>query len=310
MDKNQKKELDILMLKFYETLQKKDFGFDDLGRPHSIHGDKDSYDRITDFLLQNGPQKLYRYRPGHDWDIESLRNDTISLSTLKEFNDPFELRKTIDFESVGNDYCQNYPEETGKVLDMNHNSKTRPDYYLKQVEKFKECGNNLQEDLSMKKLRVFVACFSEIKSSLLMWAHYADSHRGICIGYNFIDLVDRFGPNIIPITYSKEYFAICSYEEYIHYKKFFLNEISHKSEEWSYEKEWRLFGSYRKNDPYIPRYSVDMVKPSCIYMGVNITDNLRKQLKQICREKGIELYQMAISDKGYRLIAYQQKLDR
>lgn len=217
MDKNQKKELDILMLKFYETLQKKDFGFDDLGRPHSIHGDKDSYDRITDFLLQNGPQKLYRYRPGHDWDIESLRNDTISLSTLKEFNDPFELRKTIDFESVGNDYCQNYPEETGKVLDMNHNSKTRPDYYLKQVEKFKECGNNLQEDLSMKKLRVFVACFSEIKSSLLMWAHYADSHRGICIGYNFIDLVDRFGPNIIPITYSKEYFAICSYEEYIHY---------------------------------------------------------------------------------------------
>mgnify|MGYP002227506002 FL=1 len=39
---------------------------------------------------------------------------------------------------------------------------------------------------------VLVGCFSERNDSLLMWSHYADEHRGLCIGYNLHDLIKNY----------------------------------------------------------------------------------------------------------------------
>lgn len=48
-----------------------------------------------------------------------------------------------------------------------------------------------------------------------------------------------------------------------------------------------------------------MVKPFNIYMGVNIDTEVRNQLMEICREREINLFQMHLSEKGYRLLAYR-----
>ena len=58
--------------------------YDKNGVPCSITVDKDLHNQIKDYLLQNGPQMLYRYRTGNSWDNDNLKNDTIWLSTLKE----------------------------------------------------------------------------------------------------------------------------------------------------------------------------------------------------------------------------------
>lgn len=77
-----------------------------------------------------------------------------------------------------------------------------------------------------------------------------------------------------------------------------------KSTDWAYEKEWRLFGEYKINEPYQNGKIVKMAKASGIYMGVNIDSDIKRHLMKICREKGIKLYQMQLAQKRYGLLTY------
>lgn len=303
MKKDEMDTLNNLLLKVRKKINANDVKYDKNGVPCSVTVDKDLHKQIKDYLLQNGPQILYRYRPGNSWDIDNLKNDTIWLSTLKEYNDPFENRVSIDFEGVADSYLKMDPK-TVALMRLKHIDKNHP-LYKAGIDDIKARGEKLQESLSMKKLRVFTACFCEEKSSLLMWAHYANSHKGFCIGYKFEDIIKKFGINILPVIYSEEYSVIRSYEMFVDYDEFFLDEWRSKSIEWSYEKEWRLVGDYRKNEPYEKGQVADMVKPYNIYMGVNIDTEVRNQLMKICRERKINLFQMHLSEKGYRLLAYR-----
>lgn len=303
MKKDEMVTLNNLLLTARKKVNTKDVKYDTNGVPCSVTVNAGLHSQIKSYLLQYGPSVLYRYRPGNSWDIDNLKNDTIWLSTLKEYNDPFENRVCIDFEGVTDSYLKMDPK-TVTLMCLNHIDKNHP-YYKAGIEDIKNRGEKLQESLSMKKLRIFTDCFCEEKSSLLMWAHYANSHKGFCIGYKFEDIIKKFGINILPVIYSEEYSVIRSYEMFVDYDEFFLDEWRSKSIEWSYEKEWRLVGDYRKNEPYEKGHIADMVKPFCIYMGVNIDMAVKHQLMEICREREIKLYQMHLSEKSYRLLAYQ-----
>ncbi len=303
MEKEQIDTLNDMFLAAQKSIDIKKVKYDKDGVPRSSNFNKELYSQIKNYLLQYGPSILYRYRSGNSWDIDGLKNDTIWLSTLKEYNDPFENRLCIDFEGVVDSYLKMDPQVIAQMR-LKHIDKNHP-IYKEIIKDIKVRGKKLQESLSMKKLRIFTACFCEEKSSLLMWAHYANSHKGFCIGYKFEDIIEKFGINILPVVYSKEYSAIQSYETFIDYDRFFLEEWRSKSEEWSYEKEWRLVGGYHKNEPYQEGKIIGMVKPFCIYMGVNIDTKVRKQLLEICKERGIKLFQMQLSEKSYRLLAYR-----
>ncbi|MFH0790404.1 MAG: DUF2971 domain-containing protein [Candidatus Omnitrophota bacterium] len=82
-----------------------------------------------------------------------------------------------------------------------------------------------------------VFCMTEKKDNILMWSHYADGHRGICLEFHSI--------------HSNPFFAIAYQMEYTsQYSKPNLfrsteNEkmqaiLLTKSKDWEYEKEWRI----------------------------------------------------------------------
>ena len=48
----------------------------------------------------------------------------------------------------------------------------------------------------------FVACFSERCDSSAMWGYYSADHKGMCIGYDLRELIDKFG--IMPVIYSED----------------------------------------------------------------------------------------------------------
>lgn len=83
-------------------------------------------------------------------------------------------------------------------------------------------------------------CLSEIATDLLMWSHYADSHRGVCLVFDW--QTEFFGqaqaviyqknrPRINPIFQS--------------HKEMLNHALLTKSNHWQYEKEWRII-HYRK----------------------------------------------------------------
>lgn len=84
-----------------------------------------------------------------------------------------------------------------------------------------------------------VVCFSEVDSELLMWSHYADSHRGVCLEF---DASER------PIIGWKRwaYHSVCySSNRVIDVAKIGIARafellLTTKSPDWSYERERRL----------------------------------------------------------------------
>lgn len=94
-----------------------------------------------------------------------------------------------------------------------------------------------------------VCCFSRIPASLLMWAHYGDAHRGLCLEY---DIAEKdFKTNFMAVNYSAFLPKIDAILRYpadhpsagglaISIQKE-GKAFTTKSEDWGYEKEIRTF---------------------------------------------------------------------
>lgn len=174
--------------------------------------------------------------------------------------------------------------------------------------------------------RTKMVCLSESIKSPLMWAHYADNHKGFAIGYDFrnneitqcSNCPNRSCTNIklgtiYPMIYSDKRYDATRYgqrivqqqinriigfptEEFYDDSFLFTKAALHKSNDWSYENEWRIICStpnltVEQKD----RYPIKK-KPIAIYFGSQIPDFYRKMLMHIADEKGIPRYQMYVKD--------------
>lgn len=108
---------------------------------------------------------------------------------------------------------QSEPEAL-RLMRLKHIDKNNP-IYKKYINDVQIKGAELQEELSMKRNRIFTACFSENRHSLLMWSHYANSHKGFCIEYHLCDILSMFGIDICPVIYSNDFPKINTYEEFL-----------------------------------------------------------------------------------------------
>jgi hypothetical protein len=82
---------------------------------------------------------------------------------------------------------------------------------------------------------VGVFCGSTKLDDILMWSHYADSHRGICIEF---DGTLSLMAHAQKVQYARERVPINPYED--SHEVMMGKALLTKSEQWSYECEWRL----------------------------------------------------------------------
>lgn len=171
-----------------------------------------------------------------------------------------------------------------------------------------------------------IACLSENIKSPLMWAHYANNHKGFAIAYDFrgnnisqcANCMNRSCSNIklatiYPIIYSDNRFDATQYgkwyvEQYMKHclginidaiykdELIYTKAALYKSNDWKYEDEWRILCS----TPNIQIEQQDCYpinkKPVAIYFGSQISDVHKKILMHLADEKGILKYQMFVED--------------
>lgn len=116
--------------------------------------------------------------------------------------------------------------------------------------------------------KVGVTCFSRNNSNLLMWSHYADSHKGICLEFDstlepFSKSFEVMYDSNIPIIESDLLFE----EE--HSFESLRKLLSFKSKDWEHEEELRLLHQEKNKEFGYPRYAL-----KAIYFGLktNQTD--------------------------------------
>ena len=168
--------------------------------------------------------------------------------------------------------------------------------------------NDFFSSIDRKIKRSGILSLTEDPLNKLMWAHYADSHKGIAIGISeydndFYKKVIYNNPSEIPkfdldmlITELKFYYTHQS-NEISFEDESFKNALNTKTCEWEYEKEWRGFqenyGSYPINGII-----------SEVIFGLNCSEENKQRIKNILHEKNInaKLKQICKKENSYEFL--------
>ena len=134
----------------------------------------------------------------------------------------------------------------------------------------------------------------------LMWAHYADSHKGIGIQYRIkpSNLKDEKNMvvRLLDVNYDKPFPIDGNIP--------FIDSLCVKGDFWRYEKETRLI-LYSRED-IGDYYSVDGYEIEAVYMGCRMEKEKREYLKNMIKGTGIYLYQMVSSDEDMTKLEMHQ----
>lgn len=197
-------------------------------------------ERQLDFLYHWQPTNLERLEA-------TLRKGTIYCSKPSDFNDPWDCRPFFNTDLLDDpqerqrhidwvvDICRR-----GGCMSNDDIAKMAPQLENRDLldEKIREITNGMQEAV-MDRYRVYCMC-PDAKNQL-MWAHYADSHRGICLEFNVKN-------EVICGALEVQYFsAFPVTRAYSNDLKENLLPLLAKSDAWQYENEFRLIAQEKGN---------------------------------------------------------------
>ena len=323
--------------------------------------------RLQQWILGNLPKRLYRFRSNTDYTISALRKDQIWGSNIWEFNDPYECVPFCDFaklqQTLDEEMSFNHVENVIKILksgEIPENvvrvfGKSAIDHLICEVpdaydpERFRQAceeikrqiiqnasanlyklNSDLFEGILLEESRRYIACFCEENDSSLMWGHYANGHRGLCLEYDFREIVKPctsecqqshqcnnliLSPTIAPVIYKttrldatahmltllqmmiQENQRMVSRGIYHRDTLLIAKCLLTKSNDWSYEKEWRIFSPCFSN--LTANHEVILhAKPKAVYLGARTVSKFDDEVVGICSEKGIPCYKMVQNFSG------------
>lgn len=174
------------------------------------------------------------------------------------------------------------------------------------VEDVQRLIDEMDSKLAKKMKNLFlVGCLCTSYKNRLMWSHYADSHKGFCIEYDFSEPeVEVLSKLPLPVFYSENRplvpwkAAIDNSVENMEeaYAEIMMGLLT-KDKDWEYENEWRiLIGATEDSEFKMPRVS-------CIYLGASIEKENRDKVIVIAKERNIPVKQMKVDRGAYDLHA-------
>lgn len=160
-----------------------------------------------------------------------------------------------------------------------------------------------------------VFCVSEIPDSLLMWSHYADSHRGVVLKLNCLPEQGSALCVATPVKYQEEMPKFATLEDWLDstfgvrpLTPARVNEImtTTKSLEWAYEKEWRLVSSFRTEEETkggIAHYPFFKEEIGEVVLGCRMSDDDKHHIARILavHYPHVELFQARTNDREFKL---------
>ena len=231
--------------------------------------------RFTGFPPQyDDNEKLKEWEAADCPIIRDIIHNDITLSSPKRFNDPMDpiLKAWIERRKM-------HPDNKDDMILYKLIEAT--------LDKVRICSLvDPQRDKTIKKQSPDI-----LGCNALMWAHYADKHKGICIQYkvkpsNIID-TDDMVVRLLDVNYDKPFPLNGNIP--------FVDSLIVKGDFWRYEKESRLIiysRNMKKEDEF---YQLKDFEIEAVYMGYRIDKDKSECLKTLLKGTNISLYQMRFS---------------
>lgn len=290
---------------------------------------------VSEAIRELMPKRLFRFRAINDRTVDAFQNDIIYAVTADKFNDPYDTLVRYDLEGIKKWvntvmhtealeqmkiwFAQGWdlPSEVKHILPTEMTDALK--VALSSIEDIKDIEGRIEETrkrmISMietffpilseaSKRYSAIACFSENVENILMWSHYANSHKGFALEYDFRPILEQPIKNVglFPVVYSEERFDISDYIAWAFLRiigvpakmpdiSASIKNALWKSDVWAYEKEWRMIDSTPR-DIADEKASAIHYKPVAIYYGRHMSGDDKRRLHEVAKENGVKEYEM------------------
>jgi hypothetical protein len=209
-------------------------------------------------------KSLYKYRAINDFLETIITNQEIYLAAPSQFNDPFDCYPRItyyrDKELQLKFFIENVIQQEEGI------SIEEAEKIAKRMVENEEWGQLNMRSIVRDVLDEYgVYSLTELNDNMLMWSHYANSHKGVCLEFDSSDPKDVFG-QAVSVEYSSELPKINTMDSRPFYGT--VPAMTVKAKDWSYEKEWRIIRSRTAGGPGTHKF--DSQKLTGIILGAKI----------------------------------------
>ena len=296
---------------------------------------------------------IYKYISTERIDI--LINEHIRFTQPSSFNDPFDtypyFKAVARNEEINNYFNNNewWNEQTiekmlneswleqQKKFKMNipfeavkHQMKKMMNFFQPSIESFiKESASMQKEPYREATLEsilkaidntIGILCLTENPNNLLMWAHYADSHKGLCIEFDeknkFFDQRNKeneFRNYLRKVSYSQNRPEVVLFDAVAKnndLESWITQIFWTKCQDWEYEKEWRIIKTLNesknikeKDGEKIYLFPLPIIAINGIILGCKMKKEDREKiitlLSRETKYSHIVKYQAELHEKDY-----------
>ena len=231
-------------------------------------------------------KSLFKYKPINQFTLDIIANERIFYPLSELFNDPFDTKCSFKKNSA-----------IVQSLDPDKIEKYFPGEKASDIIAYtpKDLSPNI--DTFKSKLKNFgILSLAENAKDILMWSHYADEHKGICIELERSEGNELGNIKITrKVIYTKNYPSLNSKVLLTATKtESSLKRVLYtKSEHWTYEQEWRTFKPIGGKVYPIPG------KIKSITFGVRSSDMDIEIIKKLINGCNILLYKALLKENEF-----------
>jgi len=281
-------------------------------------------------LKQEIPDRLYKYRAFSDLTVQTLVSDELFFADPSTFNDPLDARPILrsDLKACELEKLLRELVAARVVAEMEvaaRSLKIKIGTATEHIEKLsfheaekvigviriKSGGRSklserdqirlLKKDIQEELLKTYsdgVFCLAEKSDCPLMWSHYGDQHKGICIGYSVpeaaISKVSKVAYDKNRVVVVRDIVAMLARDgeakqRVDHAVRFW------KAPEWKYEKEWRVVGDRGLN--------TNILELDEIVFGLRCEDEVKFVLIEAMKKRSrkVEFYEIRENGRSSKL---------
>lgn len=184
---------------------------------------------LFQIVIESGaiPRYLYKYR-SMDSFKQCIDNSSMYFPKLSQLNDPFEGHANIQTEYTD--------EEWKKYLKKEGLREEEQAFLLNTAIRDKEKVSKIIKDsINNEYQNTGILCLSSENNNMLMWTHYGDMGRGVCMGFDI-----KEDPCFFLQPRKIEYGNYTISLNYITDNSKILDPLFHKTANWKYEQEYRV----------------------------------------------------------------------
>lgn len=194
---------------------------------------------------------LYKFHRVNDYLFKLITNSSFWFANSHDFNDPFDMRfaSNLSFDENVNEVLVENELSSVDFSKLDINKEQLRSHLLSELEGF-DPKTLLNYFVHQGFQNMGMCCFSKAFDNILLWSHYTEGHKGVCIEFDQEKLERIEKTVLIEMDYSDDFPTAKEGIE--------LRTAFRKSRCWEYEKEYRIIYPTKASVPF-PKESIKRI---------------------------------------------------